>query len=118
MLETEVKDSHPTTLGSTPLHLIEKKLPLRVLSEDDWTHWTTKGFVIVRQAVPQANVERLAKVLWEFDEKDPGDPSTWYAPQRREHKMKGHNRPRQPQSTKESQRQSRRVHTLGRGHVA
>jgi len=61
---------------------------MRVLSEDDWTHWTTKGFVIVRQAVPQANVERLAKVLWEFDEKDPGDPSTWYAPQRREHKMK------------------------------
>ena len=23
-----------------------------------------------------------------FDEKDPNDPSTWYAPQRREHKMK------------------------------
>jgi len=33
-------------------------------------------------------VERLAGLLWQFDEKDPSDPSTWYAPQRREHKMK------------------------------
>ena len=44
--------------------------------------------MIVRQAVPAANVERLVDLLWRFDEKDPNDPSTWYAPQRREHKMK------------------------------
>ncbi len=47
-----------------------------------------KGYIIVRQAVPAANVERLVDLLWRFDEKDPKDPSTWYAPQRREHKMK------------------------------
>ncbi len=88
MQAAQVRDHHPTTNATTPLHLIQKQLPLRVLSEDDWVHWTTKGYVIVRQVVPRENVERLAKVLWEFDEKDPDDPSTWYAPQRREHKMK------------------------------
>ena len=83
-----MKDSHPTTQGATALKDIVKTLPLRVLSEADWQHWITKGYVIVKQAVPQAKVERLVKLLWAFDEKDPSDPSTWYAPQRREHKMK------------------------------
>ena len=85
----EPLDSHPTTRGiDTPLKDIRKRLPLRVLSASDWQHWLTKGYVIVRQAVPPANVERLVELLWRFDEKDPRDPSTWYAPQRREHKMK------------------------------
>lgn len=83
----DIKDSHPTAAANTPLHKIQKRHPLRVLSQEDWQQWTTKGFIIVRQVVPQANVERLANLLWEFDEKDPDDPTTWYAPQRREHKM-------------------------------
>ena len=83
------RDSHPTTRGlTTPLKDIRKRLPLRVLSPDDWRHWTTQGYVIVRQAVPAEKVARLVDLLWRFDEKDPRDPSTWYAPQRREHKMK------------------------------
>ncbi|GLS23169.1 phytanoyl-CoA dioxygenase [Labrys miyagiensis] len=83
------KDSHPITqLVTTQLKDIDKKLPLRVFSEADWQHWITKGYVILRQAVPAANIERLVDLLWRFDEKDPRDPSTWYAPQRREHKMK------------------------------
>jgi len=82
-------NSHPTSKGDdVQLKDIEKKLPLRVLSQADWQHWTTNGYVIVRQAVPAANVERLVGLLWAFDEKDPDDPSTWYAPQRRDHKMK------------------------------
>lgn len=83
------RDAHPTTrTTSVPLKDIRKKLPLRVLSEEDWRHWITNGYVVVRQAVPAANVERLVTLLWAFDEKDPNDPSTWYAPQRRDHKMK------------------------------
>lgn len=83
------KDSHPTTtLVQTQLNEIQKTKPLRVLSEADWEHWTRKGYVIVRQAVPRENVERLVQLLFEFDEKDPADPTTWYAPQRRDHKMK------------------------------
>jgi hypothetical protein len=82
------RDAHPTTTSViTALKSIQKSLPLRVLSNEDWLHWTTKGYVIVRQAVPAANVERLVEVLWQFDEKDPHDRSTWYATQRREHKM-------------------------------
>ncbi len=88
MSPDDVRDHHPTAQATTPLHLIQKQLPLRVMSGADWAHWTTKGYIIIRQAVPQANVERLAKVLWAFDEKDPDNPDTWDAPQRREHKMK------------------------------
>jgi hypothetical protein len=83
-----VRHSHPISTATTQLKDIEKTLPLRVLSKADWIHWITNGYVIVRQAVPAANVERLVDLLWKFDEKDPNDPSTWYAPQRREHKMK------------------------------
>lgn len=82
-------DSHPTTRSvTTQLKDIVKTRPLRVLSPQDWVHWTSKGYVIVRQAVPPENVRRLVDLLWAFDEKDRNDPSTWYAPQRREHKMK------------------------------
>lgn len=89
MLATMKRDAHPTASRTeTQLKDVQKKLPLRVLSTADWKQWTTKGYVIVRQAVPAANVERLVELLWKFDEKDPNDPSTWYAPQRREHKMK------------------------------
>ena len=86
MQEAAIKrDAHPSTSKvGTQLKDIKKTLPLRVLSEDDWQHWITKGYVIVRQAVPRENVERLVELLWEFDEKDPKDPATWYAPQRRE----------------------------------
>lgn len=86
---TEVKkDAHPTSSrAQTPLKDIQKTLPLRVLSQMDFTHWQRKGFVIVRDAVPAENVERLKALLWEFEEKDPDDPATWYAPQRRDHKM-------------------------------
>ena len=89
MQTTLMRDAHPTTKTTTiQLKDMQKRLPLRVLSKDDWRHWVTKGYVIVRRAVPASNVDRLVNLLWEFDEKNPDDPSTWYAPQRREHKMK------------------------------
>jgi hypothetical protein len=83
---TAAEISHPTSARiTTQLKDIKKTLPLRVLSEADWKHWITKGYVIVRQAVPAQNAQRLADLLWVFDEKDPDDPETWYAPQRRPH---------------------------------
>jgi ectoine hydroxylase-related dioxygenase (phytanoyl-CoA dioxygenase family) len=82
-------DSHPTTQSiSTQLKDIKKKLPLRILSQDDWNHWITFGYVIVRNAVPEANARRLADLLWEFQSMDPNDPTTWYKPQLRDHQMK------------------------------
>jgi ectoine hydroxylase-related dioxygenase (phytanoyl-CoA dioxygenase family) len=71
-----------------PLRSIQKKLPLRVLSQDDFKHWQTYGFVVVKQAVPAANVEALKQLLWEFQEMDPNDVSTWNAAQLRNHAMK------------------------------
>ena len=52
------------TIVREPLHLIRKKLPLRVLSPEDFKHWQTYGFVVVKQAVPAENVESLKKLLW------------------------------------------------------
>jgi hypothetical protein len=89
MAEPVKRDAHPTsTLVNTQLKDIQKTLPLRVLSKADWAFWQKNGYVIVRQAVPAANVERLVELLWRFDEKDPTDAATWYAPQRRDHIMK------------------------------
>ncbi len=87
MPRAPIDDHHPTAATDVPLHRIRKLLPLRVLSEDDWVHWTTRGYVIVPDAVPKANIEWLVALLYAFDEKDPEDPGTWDAPQRRDHKM-------------------------------
>ena len=67
---------------------IRKRLPLRVLSAADWQHWTTWGYVVVKNAIPAENVRRLVDLLWEFQEMDPQDPSTWYKPQLRDNEMK------------------------------
>src|SRR5882762_8064233 len=71
-------------VAETQLRDIQKTLPLRVLSEDDWKHWITRGYVIVRQAVPPENVKRLVHLLWEFQEMNPADPLTWYKDQLRD----------------------------------
>ena len=78
----------PAYVAETQLRDIQKILPLRVLSEDDWKHWITRGCVVVKQAVPAENVKRLVDLLWQFQEMDPADPSTWYKDQLRDHAMK------------------------------
>ena len=70
-----------------PLRDMQKKLPLRVLSPEDWRHWTTWGYVIVANTVPSGNIERLQALLWEFQEMDPADPTAWEKPQLRDHQM-------------------------------
>lgn len=61
---------------------------LRVLSEDDWKHWQDKGYVLIPKVVSEENVKRMVDRIWEFEEKDPNDPSTWYKPPRKEMEMK------------------------------
>jgi hypothetical protein len=61
---------------------------LRVLSEADWKFWMENGYIVIKNAVPRENAERLAQFLWEFEEKDPDSPDTWYAPPRAEIQMK------------------------------
>ena len=80
---------HPTARGQdVQLRDIQKQLPLRVLSDADWTHWTTFGYVVVPQAVPASHVERLVEVLWEFQDLDRNDPDSWDRPQLRDHQMR------------------------------
>jgi hypothetical protein len=71
-----------------PLKDLVKKRPLRVLSPADWQHWRNRGYVIVPDAVPPENIRRLVDLLWEFQEMDPNDPSSWYKPQLRANEMK------------------------------
>ena len=55
--------SHPiSSKVTTQLKDIQKTLPLRVLSEEDWQHWITKGYVIVRQAISRDAAARLARL--------------------------------------------------------
>lgn len=62
--------------------------PLRVLSEEEWNFWKENGYVIIPNAIPKDHIEKTVNLIWEFEEKDPKDSSTWYTPPRREMKMK------------------------------
>jgi len=62
------------------LNTREDGAPLRVLSEEDWAFWRHNGYVVIRQAAELDKVARLEQLMWEFEELDPADPSTWYPP--------------------------------------
>ena len=81
---------NPSTAKSSKVKLNGRSngKPLRILSEEDWTFWIENGYIVIKDAVPKEQVERLAKFLWEFEEKDPNNAETWYAPPRAEMKMK------------------------------
>lgn len=74
-------------IAKIPLRSIVKTRRLRVLSEADFLHWQNYGFVVVPQAVPAEQVERLSQFLWDFQEMDRANPATWYAKQLRDHAM-------------------------------
>lgn len=81
---------NPSTATSSKKGLNDRSADptLRILSEADWEHWRREGYVIIRQAVPRQRAAETAAFLWEFEEKDPEDPDTWYTPARAEMKMK------------------------------
>ncbi|WP_411029138.1 phytanoyl-CoA dioxygenase family protein [Spongiimicrobium sp. 3-5] len=81
---------NPSTATSSRIKLNsrEKGETLRVLSEEDWAFWKHNGYVVVKAAVPREQALTTANFLWEFDEKDPNDQETWYAPPRAEMQMK------------------------------
>lgn len=81
---------NPSTAKSSQLKLNDRSSgePLRMLSESDWTFWKHNGYIVVQNAVPKEMTDRLATLLWEFEEKNPNDPSTWYTAPRAEMQMK------------------------------
>lgn len=81
---------NPSTATSSKQRLNDRAngKPLRVLSEADWDFWMHNGYIVIKNAVPKEQAKLTADFLWEFDEKNPNDPSSWYAPPRAEMKMK------------------------------
>ena len=84
------KPGNPSTATSSTINLNDRSngKPLRVLSEEDWQYWKHNGYVVVKNAVPRDQALATAKFIWEFEEKDPNDQSTWYTAPRAEMKMK------------------------------
>jgi Phytanoyl-CoA dioxygenase (PhyH) len=81
---------NPSTAKSSNVKLNDRSngKPLRVLTEEDWQFWKLNGYIVIKNAVHEEQIERLATFLWEFEEKDPDDAETWYAPARAEMMMK------------------------------
>lgn len=67
-----------TYLAQTQLRDLEKRQPLRVLSEEDFALWQTYGYVVVKEAIPASAARRLLDFAWDFQGLDPGRPDTWY----------------------------------------
>jgi hypothetical protein len=74
-------------IDQTPLRALHKQMPLRVLSAADFAHWQTHGFVVIKQAVPAAQVQRTVDFLWEFQQLDRHQPDTWDMGELRSHAM-------------------------------
>ena len=81
---------NPSTAKSskTKLNDLSNGKPLRVLSEEDWAFWQHNGYIVIKNAVPREQALATAAFLWEFEEKDPAEPETWYTAPRAEMQMK------------------------------
>jgi len=81
---------NPSTATSSQLQLNDRSncKALRALSESDWLFWKENGYVVIKGAVSPAQAKKTADFLWEFEEKDPNNIDTWYAPPRAEIQMK------------------------------
>ena len=91
-LDNEHKDipGNPSTAKSSiqKLRISASKDTLRVLTMDQWNFWIENGYIVVKNAVSREQALKTAEFIWEFDDKDPFDPSTWYAEARAEMEMK------------------------------
>ena len=81
---------NPSTAKSSSkkLNNRQNKNLLRVLTENQWSFWVQKGYIVIKNAIPKKQAEDTANFLWEFEEKNPKDISTWYSEPRAEMQMK------------------------------
>ena len=73
---SQYRNSLTANIGGSQLREIRKTLPLRVLSEQDFQHWQTFGFVVVRVG---GSPGRCFVAWWTFygvPEMDPGKLKT------------------------------------------
>ena len=81
---------NPSTAKTSKLKLRKKVSfnSLKVLSVKDWKFWIENGYIVIKNAVAKEQAKKTASFLWEFEEKNSEDPSTWYSHPRAEMKMK------------------------------
>ena len=81
---------NPSTAKTSKLKLRKKVSfnSLKVLSVKDWKFWIENGYIVIKNAVAKEQAKKTASFLWEFEEKNSEDPSTWYSLPRAEMKMK------------------------------
>lgn len=51
-----------------------------ILSPEDHAFFDENGYVIVRNAVPQEQLDATVNAIWSFLEMDPNNPEDWYRP--------------------------------------
>lgn len=81
---------NPSTAKSSTLTLNQRENaePLNCLTEEQWEHWKSQGYVVIKAAISKEQAATTADFLWEFEAKNPADSSTWYTLPRAEMKMK------------------------------
>jgi ectoine hydroxylase-related dioxygenase (phytanoyl-CoA dioxygenase family) len=81
---------NPSTAKSSSIGLrtFARSDTLRVLSIEDWNFWLHNGFVVIKNAVSREQAQKTADFLWEFEEKNPNNPESWYTAARAEMQMK------------------------------
>ncbi len=96
-MKTEpVKNGHkeipgnPSTAITSKIKLNDRSngKPLQLLTEEEWAFWIHEGYIVIKNAVPVEQAKRMADFLWEFEEKNPANPATWYTAPRAEIQMK------------------------------
>jgi hypothetical protein len=71
-----------TYLAQTPLRDLRKSQKLRVLSEEDFAFWQAYGYIVVKEAIPASEAQRMLDFAWDFQGLDPARPETWYPEQK------------------------------------
>jgi hypothetical protein len=81
---------NPTTAKSSKIQFNDRShgQPLRILTEADWDFWIHHGYVVIKNAISKEQAKKTEDFIWEFEEKDPNDPTTWYQAPRAEMQMK------------------------------
>ena len=92
ILDNQHKDipGNPSTAKSSiqKLRTQASSNSLRVLTIDQWNFWIENGYVVIKNAVSRKKALKTANFIWEFDDKNPNDQSTWYSKARAEMEMK------------------------------
>jgi len=92
ILDNQHKDipGNPSTAKSSiqKLRTQASSNSLRVLTIDQWNFWIENGYVVIKNAVSRKKALKTADFIWEFDDKNPNDQSTWYSKARAEMEMK------------------------------